>query len=177
MSMGRFIASALVVGALHAAAGTRAFAEPEAQAPSGRVLARAETDDDAAHRVGLLLRCPVCQGMPISESPSDMAQAMMKVVREQLAAGKSQDEILAHFVDRYGEWVLLEPKREGLNLVLWGAPPAAILVGLWVLRRAMKRTGGGVEPAPKVSAPSSSPGASAQPSDPYVAAIRREVEE
>lgn len=177
MNVDRRLVHVAFVGAAIMGAGTAAFAQSAPQSP-GRVLARAETDVDAAHQVGLLLRCPVCQGMPISESPSEMAQAMMKVVREQLAEGKSQSEILAYFVDRYGEWVLLEPKREGLNLVLWGAPPLAILAGLWVLRRAMKRTGAAIASksrAPSAQAPTSSESATA--SDPYVAAIRREIEE
>lgn len=177
MNVARWLVHAAFVGAALMGVGTTALAQSDPQSP-GRVLARAETDVDAAHQVGLLLRCPVCQGMPISESPSEMAQAMMKVVREQLAEGKSQAEILAYFVDRYGEWVLLEPKREGLNLVLWGAPPLAILAGLWILRRAMKRTGvATVVKTTATSVAASTPSESATTSDPYVAAIRREIEE
>lgn len=81
------------------------------------------------------LRCPVCQGLSIADSPSDLALEMKGLVREQLAAGKSPEEIRAYFIGKYGEWVLLEPKAEGLNLLVYLLPVALVIGGgLFVVR-------------------------------------------
>jgi cytochrome c-type biogenesis protein CcmH len=132
---------------------------PKSRAPAG--------DDEAAVAIGRKLRCPVCQGMPISESPSDMAQSMMKRVREMQAEGKSRDEIITYFTQRYGDWVLLEPRAAGINWALWLLPPVALLVGFFVLRGYTKHT--------RTVTPSAAAVKSAD--DPYLAAIRREVDE
>ena len=87
-----------------------------------------ETPDDIPYKVGLLLRCPVCQGMPIAESPAEMAQAMMTRIRELHKEGKSEEEILQYFIDRYGQWVVLEPKAEGINWLVWILPPLFLLL-------------------------------------------------
>ena len=92
-----------------------------------------ETPDDVTYQIGLLLRCPVCQGMPIAESPAEMAQAMMTRIRELHQEGKSKDEIIEYFIDRYGEWVLLEPKAEGLSWLVWVMPPLFLLIGIYGL--------------------------------------------
>jgi cytochrome c-type biogenesis protein CcmH len=57
-----------------------------------------------------------------------MARAQLDKLRELVAAGKSDDQIRAYFVDRYGEWVLLSPRAEGFNWLVW-LGPAALLVG------------------------------------------------
>jgi cytochrome c-type biogenesis protein CcmH len=67
--------------------------------------------------VAAQLRCPVCQGLSIQDSPSDLAQSMRAVVRDQLAAGKTPDEVKAYYVSKYGEWILLAPKPSGFNLI------------------------------------------------------------
>jgi len=98
--------------------------------------------EDRVKHLGSQVRCPVCRGVPISESPSTLAAQMMDVVREQVAAGKSDDEVLKYFEDRYGEWVLLQPKPEGMNLVIW-VLPAFVLVGggAGILMQLRKRRG------------------------------------
>ena len=93
--------------------------------------------ESEAYQIGLLLRCPVCQGMPIADSPADMAQAMMKKIRTMTDEGQDRQEILDYFVSRYGEWVLLKPKQEGLNWIIWLVPPVVLLLGLlWAMNRA-----------------------------------------
>jgi cytochrome c-type biogenesis protein CcmH/NrfF len=76
------------------------------------------------------LRCPVCQGESIQDSPSELAQNMRAVVREQLRAGRSQKEIEAYFVSKYGEWILLEPRMTGLNVLLYVFPVLLVVGGL-----------------------------------------------
>lgn len=80
------------------------------------------------------LRCVVCQGLSVEDSPAELAREMRAIVREQVAAGRSREEVEAYFVDRYGEFVLLEPRPEGFNLLVYVLPVAALLGGaLFVL--------------------------------------------
>jgi cytochrome c-type biogenesis protein CcmH len=85
------------------------------------------------------LRCVVCQGLSIEDSPSELAMEMKSVVREQLAAGKSPDEVKRYFVDKYGEWILLQPKAEGFNLVVYLVPVAFVIGGIAFLVLAVRR--------------------------------------
>lgn len=85
--------------------------------------------DAATSAVAAQLRCPVCQGVAIQDSPSELAQQMRMVVKEQLAAGKSPDEVKAYFVSKYGEWILLEPQAHGFNLVIYALPVLLVLGG------------------------------------------------
>lgn len=85
------------------------------------------------------LRCPVCQGNSIQDSPSELAQQMRDVIRDQLRSGKTPDDVRAYFVGKYGEWILLSPRAEGLNLIVYLVPFAAILVGGAVVWRTVRR--------------------------------------
>ena len=115
-----------------------AQAQGEAQIPPNTEKIELSTESEA-YQIGLLLRCPVCQGMPIADSPADMAQAMMKKIRTMTNEGRERQEILDYFVSRYGEWVLLEPKQEGLNWIIWIVPPLVLLLGiLWAMNRARR---------------------------------------
>jgi len=80
--------------------------------------------------VASTLRCPVCQGESIQDSPADLARDMRALVREQLRAGRTPEEVKAYFVGRYGEWILLEPKMTGLNILLYAFPVLLVLGGL-----------------------------------------------
>lgn len=97
------------------------------------------------------LRCAVCQNQPVSESNSDLAKDMRKLIREQLEAGKSRDQIVQYFVERYGDYVLMKPPAERAGLLLWIAPPLVFLVlfgsGWWFLRRKLAAP----TPAPPLS--------------------------
>jgi cytochrome c-type biogenesis protein CcmH len=77
------------------------------------------------NEIGHLLRCPVCQGMAISDSPAEMAVNMRGQVRELLARGYTEEQILKYFELSYGEFVLLRPKSP----VLWMLPVLALVVG------------------------------------------------
>lgn len=86
--------------------------------------------EERVQRLGKQLRCAVCQGLSIADSPASMARAQLDKVRELVTNGKTDDEIYRYFVDRYGEWALLRPERHGLNSVLWFGPLVALVVGL-----------------------------------------------
>ena len=85
------------------------------------------------------LRCPVCQGLSLQDSPSELSQEMKDVVREQLAAGKSNDEVLQYFVGKYGEWILLQPKPSGFNLTVYALPVLMLAAGALVVTIAVRR--------------------------------------
>jgi len=140
-----------------------------AEKPQSNVV-RVETTDDPAYQIGLLLRCPVCQGMPISDSPSDTAQAMMRRVRELVAEGKPRDEILAYFKKSYGEWAVLEPERKGINWLVWLLPPGGVLIGIWVFLGYLRRT---KKPQPGQTKKSDKP---EDTEDEYLRADREEVQ-
>ncbi len=141
------------------------------------VLAAPLADPAAEARAMALgdeLRCPVCQGMPIAESPADMAQSMMGRVRELVAEGKSDAEVKGYFVERYGEWVLLSPVAEGFNLTVWLLPGLAFvvalaLVGLYVARHKKQAAAGAATPPPSAASPAAD--------DPYVKAVRQRLED
>lgn len=97
--------------------------------------AKAQTKADSSleartSAIAATLRCPVCQGESIQESPSELAQQMRSVVREKLKAGESPDQIKSYFVSRYGEWILLEPKMTGFNVIIYVLPVVLIIGGL-----------------------------------------------
>lgn len=85
------------------------------------------------------LRCPVCQGLSIQDSPSELALQMRAVVRDQLAAGRTPDEVKRYFVEKYGEWILLEPQARGFNVVVYVLPVAAVLLGAAAVIVAVRR--------------------------------------
>ena len=79
--------------------------------------------------IALQLRCPVCQGLSVGDSPSELAQEMRTLVREQLQQGKTPAEVLDYFTQRYGEWILLAPPKRGFNLIIWVLPFALLPIG------------------------------------------------
>ncbi len=85
------------------------------------------------------LRCPVCQGESIQDSPSELAQNMRAVVRDQLRDGRTPDEVKQYFVSKYGEWILLEPEMKGLNVLLYVFPVLLVVGGLALVVVLVKR--------------------------------------
>lgn len=115
-------------------------------APAGPGLAGTELDAQTK-AVSALLRCPVCQGLSVADSPSTTAQNMRHQVRELLERGYDQQQILAYFERSYGEFVRLQPPLRGVNWLLWLAPALVLLGGAFFLLR--RRT----PPAPEAPAP------------------------
>ena len=108
---------------------------------SGVALAArdAPSVDDRMREIAAALRCPVCQNLSVADSPSQLAQQMRALIRERLVAGESREQIEAYFVSKYGEWVLLSPRRRGLNLLLWVGPLAGAALGLLLAARYLRR--------------------------------------
>ncbi|WP_103171388.1 cytochrome c-type biogenesis protein [Paracoccus sp. SY] len=83
-----------------------------------------------AREISQKLRCPVCQGENIDESNAPISRDLRLYVRERIIAGDSNDEVIDAVVDRFGEFVLFEPRARGGNLVLWLAGPVMALLAL-----------------------------------------------
>ncbi len=89
----------------------------------------AEGLDDRVRAVASRLMCPVCEGRTVAESTSQLAAQMRAVIRERLARGDSEEEVLRYFVDRYGPSALATPPARGLGLALWVVPVLVVSAG------------------------------------------------
>ena len=109
--------------------------------PDGTALGGEDLKSET-REVASKLRCPICQGLSVADSPTDSAVAMMSQVRDLLAAGYSEGQILNYFEGAYGEFVRLQPRADGFNLIVWLGPPVllASVVSLWFFGR-RRRTG------------------------------------
>ena len=96
--------------------------------------------DARTESVASLLRCPVCQGLSVADSPATMARNMKAEVREKLAAGYEQDQILADFERSYGEFVRLEPTLHGVNWLVWIGPVAGLFIGALIVISTLRRS-------------------------------------
>jgi cytochrome c-type biogenesis protein CcmH len=112
---------------------------PIAVAPANPVTAADSMLEAQTNSVAATLRCPVCQGESIQDSPSTLAQQMKSVVRERLRSGESPEQVKAYFVARYGEWILLEPRWTGLNIALYLLPVVLIIGGLLLVVRLVRK--------------------------------------
>jgi cytochrome c-type biogenesis protein CcmH len=150
------------------------------EAPRGAQLSGPELDK-RTEDIGALLRCPVCQGLSVADSPATMARNMKAEVRDKLAKGYDQEQILAYFERSYGEFVRLDPPMRGVNWLVWFGPLAVLLAGgaviAWVMRRS-RRQAGATEPREvAIAAPADSdpPSRDTVPADPRLAAAVRRV--
>jgi cytochrome c-type biogenesis protein CcmH len=132
-------------------------------------------------RLGKELRCAVCQGLSIADSPAAMARSQLGMVRQLVAEGKSDREIKEYFVARYGEWALLEPPATGVAWFAWGLPILFVLAGVGVVVWLSTKGSRSPQAAPSPASPAGSATATAgrtaamDEEDPYLAAVRREV--
>ncbi len=94
------------------------------------LVAGAAGQGDRAYELEQRLRCPVCKTVSIAESTSDTAVAMRATVAEQVEDGRSDQEIIAWFTERYGDWVLQDPPTSGRTLPLWLIPLGVAAAGV-----------------------------------------------
>jgi len=85
------------------------------------------------------LRCMVCQNQSIDDSEAPLAHDLRGLVRERLKAGDSDGQVFDYLVARYGEFVLLRPRFAWHNAVLWGVPPAVLLLGIVTIGVVVRR--------------------------------------
>ena len=99
-----------------------------------------ETELDIQTReIAKTLRCTVCQTENIWESGAGLAKQMRDVIRERLAQGQSPEAIRAYFLSRYGDYILMQPPKQGVNWVIWVAPFLLLFVGGVFLYREVMR--------------------------------------
>jgi len=111
------------------------------------------------------LRCPVCQGLAIGDSPSIMAANMKAQVRELLERGYTEPQILSYFEKSYGGFVLLRPKFQGVNALVWVLPLLVLAIGFVLVVSKAKK----LEAAPEKPAEEPT-------DDPYLAQVREMVD-
>jgi cytochrome c-type biogenesis protein CcmH len=105
-----------------ALAGTARAVEPDEMLKDPKQEARAEA-------IGRQLRCPVCKTESIEESDADFTKDLRKLVREQVAAGKTNRQVLDYMHERYGDFILLRPPFKPSTWLLWLAPPVILVLG------------------------------------------------
>lgn len=88
---------------------------------------------DRVDTLGSRIKCPVCQGEAIGDSPSETALAMVEIVKEKVAAGETDTQIVDYFTARYGDGILLDPPFAGRTLLVWLLPVAAVAGGVWMI--------------------------------------------
>ena len=128
----RHVARALVIVATVAFAAARAFAVDPTELPDPALQARylALTHE---------LRCMQCQNESLADSPVGLAADLRREVRDQLLAGRSDDQIRAWMSARYGDFILFRPRYSLRNAWLWAAPAVLLLVGLFVAWRVVRQ--------------------------------------
>ena len=106
---------------------------------TGIARAASPVDERVVHDVAAQLRCVVCQNLSVADSPSETANQMRQIIRERLAAGESPEQVRAYFVQKYGQWILLSPPKEGFNLLVWVVPFAGLGAGLVLVAVVLRR--------------------------------------
>lgn len=112
-------------------AGSAAWAVDPTEMPNPELQARYQT---LTHE----LRCMQCQNEALADSPVGLAADLRREVREQLLAGKSDDQIRAWMSARYGDFILFRPRYSLRNAWLWGAPGVLLLIGALVCWRVVR---------------------------------------
>lgn len=97
------------------------------------------TQEARAREVGKGLRCVVCQNQSIDDSHSELARDMRILVRERIKAGDSNQDVMDYMVDRYGDFVLLDPPFKAETLVLWIGPGVIAVLGMFGLVMMFRR--------------------------------------
>jgi cytochrome c-type biogenesis protein CcmH len=117
---------------------TTALAAPSARAVQPDEIMPDPVKESRARDLSRELRCMVCQNQSIDDSEAPLARDLRLLVRERIAAGDSDAQVIDFLVARYGEFVLLKPRLERHTLLLWLLPPFALAGGglaLWMHSR------------------------------------------
>ncbi|MBF8284750.1 MAG: ccmH [Anaerolineales bacterium] len=131
---------------------------------------RPVTADDV-NRIAKKLFCPVCENVPLDVCPTQACAQWRATIREKLAAGWSEPQILDYFVAQYGERVLAQPSTRGPTVLVWIIPPLALVAGAFVLWRFLRQV---ARPAPATLAATPTP---PDPADEYAARLEQELQE
>ena len=158
---------ALLVVALCAALLSRTSSQVRAQEPT--------PSDDDVNAIASQLFCPVCENTPLDVCPTEACRQWRDLIRQMLAEGKSADEIQQYFVENYGARVLSEPPRTGLNWLVYLVPPAAFLLGAFLLFRGLRSWQAQTRLAAAEAAPESEAQTAPPAGDEYVTRLEEEL--
>ncbi len=126
--------------------------------------ASAQTPEEALEReaqaIDRMIMCPVCPAETIDQAQVEISFQMRAVIREMLAEGRTREEILDYFVDRYGADILAAPPKSGINLLAWVLPIIGIAAGLGALYLVVRSMTSRNQPAPATAI--ASPGDTSQ---------------
>jgi cytochrome c-type biogenesis protein CcmH len=107
--------------------------------PSTSAIAQKSTpSDDDVNAIANQLFCPVCENIPLDVCDTEACRQWRNLIRQMLTEGKSEEEIIQYFTDNYGVRVLSEPPGEGFTWLAYAVPPAAFLLGTYLLFRAFR---------------------------------------
>jgi cytochrome c-type biogenesis protein CcmH len=138
--------------------------------------------DNDVNRVAKQLFCPVCENIPLDVCPTQACHDWRELIRQKLAQGWTDQQIREYFAQQYGDRVLAEPPRRGLNWLVYALPPIAIVIGgviVWQVLSSMRKRTAPIAPAPDGSTPA--PGSPTGPTpsktadDPYLARLEEEL--
>jgi len=131
--------------------------------------------DDAVNEIAKQLYCPVCENVPLDVCPTTACQQWRDLIRLKLSEGQNEQQIKDYFVTQYGDRVLAEPPRRGLNWLVYVLPPITLLIGVAVLffaLRSLRKTP--LEKKSAANAPAQDqPGSSAE--DDYLRRMEEEL--
>jgi cytochrome c-type biogenesis protein CcmH len=136
--------------------------------PAPPPVALTPEQEELAAEIESMLKCPVCRSQSVRTSRSFMAEDMSRRIRQMVAEGKSKEEIREYFVARYGDYIVLAPRKEGFTWTVWLLPFALVLGGA-VTIVAVARRWRGKPPSAPPPAPSSA--------STYMQRLERELEE
>ncbi|HET9332454.1 MAG TPA: cytochrome c-type biogenesis protein [Gemmatimonadota bacterium] len=147
-----------------AAPGGEASVSDPAPAP----VALTPEQEELAAEIESMLKCPVCRSQSVRTSRSFMAEDMSRRIRQMVAEGKSKEEIREYFVARYGDYIVLAPRKEGFTWTVWLLPFALVLGGAVTIVAVARRWRGTVPPPPPPARSSA---------DTYMQRLEQELEE
>ena len=107
---------------------------------------RAETPEEHVARIAAELRCPVCQGLSVNDSPSESAREMRAIIEQGVAEGRTDDEIRDQFRAAYGDWILLAPPTDDARGLVWLVPLVAIGAGILLVLSRLRGPAAGPRP-------------------------------
>lgn len=125
--------------------------------------------DDEVNRIAKQMYCPVCENIPLDVCPTQACSEWRELIRLRLSEGWTDDQIKAYFAEQYGDRVLAEPPRRGLNWLVYVLPALFIAGGVFVLWRVL----GGMRRVPAAVPEDAPPASPLKTDDPYL----REMEE
>ncbi len=97
-------------------------------------------NDQLKNKIYKNLRCVVCQGQTIYESNSDFAVDLKKLVEKKLNNGETEQQIYSYLISRYGDWIVMTPKFNLSNVLLWIIPIGVFLIGLLTISKITRKS-------------------------------------